>query len=120
MNLELRVVDRGESVHGGMILLRDVYLRDGNETLLFNTGVPVSTVEKIAAGLGGAALRFEKFAGHPKPKESADGTADRVVEEVAPGKPRCECDAATPCHRVNRPCPAVADPRAPDLGEPVG
>ena len=79
VHLELRVVDRGQVSESGGIPLRDVYLRHGNETLLLRTCVPLGTVEKLAGLLTDAALRFEKYAGDPKPKEPTDAskTPDR-------------------------------------------
>ena len=70
MKLELLVKDRGQVSESGGVPLRDVFLRVGNETYLSARCMPVGMVETLAGLLTDAALRFEKYAGNPTPKES--------------------------------------------------
>jgi hypothetical protein len=98
LKLELRIVDRGETGWGGLLALRDVYLRKGGQTLLQALGVPPNAVEEIAAAIPDAALRFEKFTGHPEPGAD-DGTRSEVGGPAGAGG---------------------SDPHAPEFGEPVG
>ena len=84
MKLELVVKDRGQVSEFGGIPLRDVFLRIDGETYLSCVCMPVGHVEKLAGTLTDAALRFEKYAGDPIPKEPTNATdAPAVVAAYA-------------------------------------